>query len=154
VRAPAGRDWVALLPREELLPHEKHDPDHARDLAAEMEASGLWTTPLLIERQHLIILDGHHRWAAARRLGLTSVPAFLVSYGDPRLSLASWRPEERWIPRDVIACALTGRLCPMKTTRHILCPAFDAVAVRLADLRQGTGFTHPGCEQRAAPAVR
>lgn len=144
LHAAAGRDLVALLPRNGLLPHEQHDPDRARDLTAEIEACGLWTAPLLVERQHLIILDGHHRWEAAKCLGLTAVPAVLISYGDPRLSLTSWRPEERWVPRDVIACALTGNLFPVKTTRHILRPACDTVAVRLADLRRMAVLTDAG----------
>jgi L-serine kinase (ADP) len=135
VHALCRHDWVALLPQSGLLPHEHHDPDRACDLAAEMEACGLWLKPLLVERQHLVILDGHHRWEAAKHLELKAVPVVLISYGDPRLSLTSWRPEERWTPRDVIACALTGNLCPIKSTRHTLRPASKTIAVRLSDLR-------------------
>ena len=133
---PARHDWVALLPRIGLRPHEKYDPDRARALAAEMEASGLWTAPLLIEREHRIILDGHHRWEAAKRLGLRTVPAVLIAYDDPRLSLTAWRLGERWLRRDVIARALSGHLCPIKTTRHTLLPALETIAVRLADLHR------------------
>ncbi len=140
MHARSKPDGVTLLPYIGFLPHEKHDPDHARELAAEMEASGLWFKPLLIEREHLIILDGHHRWEAAKHLELMAVPVWLISYGDPRLSLTSWRPEERWTPRDVIACALTGNLAPIKTTRHTLRPAFEAFKMRLSDLRRQRGL--------------
>ncbi|WP_170937321.1 MULTISPECIES: ParB N-terminal domain-containing protein [Rhodomicrobium] len=129
-------DWVALLPLTALLPHEEHDAERAGLLSAEIQAQGVWTEPLLIERRHFIILDGHHRWEAAKRLNLATVPARMIAYGDPRLSLTSWRPGERWTPRDVIARALTGNLCPIKTTRHTLRAVSAALPFGLAELRR------------------
>lgn len=131
----AARPAVSLLPIHSLLPHEEHDPQHAGEVASQLKENGLWRTPLLVERQHLIILDGHHRFEAAKRLGLTHVPAMLIAYGDPRLSLSSWRAGEKWMAQDIISRALSGRLCPIKTTRHKMHPPIEKIAIPLAHLR-------------------
>jgi L-serine kinase (ADP) len=132
--ACSKRDWVVLLAPQSLLPHEHHDPVRAHALATEISASGLWWKPLLIEANHLIILDGHHRRAAAIQLGLQAVPAILIPYDDPRLTLTSWRPGEQWSRTEIIARAQRGKLCPIKTTRHRLDREPEAVAVSLAEL--------------------
>lgn len=132
--SPGRRDWVVLFHPDQLLPHEHHDPVRAQALAREMQASGFWMKPLLVEANHRIILDGHHRREAARQLGLRAVPAFLIRYDDPRLTLTAWRAGEEWSREDVIARALAGDLCPIKTTRHRLHPEPEAVAVNLREL--------------------
>jgi hypothetical protein len=129
-----SRNWFVLLPPERLLPHEHHDPDRARDLADEIRASGIWAKPLLIEAKHLIILDGHHRREAARRLGLEVVPVLLISYDDPRLTLTAWRPGQVWSREEVIDRALTRNLCPIKSTRHRLDPEPPTLAINLLEL--------------------
>ncbi len=128
------RDWVVLLAPESLLPLEHHDPVRARTLAKEIYASGLWRKPLLVEANHLIVLDGHHRRAAAIHLGLQAVPAMLIPYDDPLLTLTSWRPGEQWSRTEIIARALRGNLCPIKTTRHRLDLEPEADPVRLTEL--------------------
>jgi hypothetical protein len=144
-------DQVTLLPHDWFLPHEMHDPNRATALAAQIEAHGVWTMPLLVEVSNLVILDGHHRWEAAKRLALAAVPAVLIAYGDPRLSLVSWRERERWSPKDVIARALSGELCPVKTTRHRLQPSLRPIAICLADLRRGESLSLPSTDHRSTP---
>jgi hypothetical protein len=129
--SPGRRDRVVLCHPHELLPHENHDPIRARALAREIRAAGFWMKPLLVEADHRIILDGHHRREAARQLGLSAVPALMIHYDDPRLTLTAWRPGEVWSREDVIARALARDLCPIKTTRHCLYPAPEVAAVNL-----------------------
>jgi hypothetical protein len=136
-------DRIVLMPPERLLPHERHDPDRVRTIAAEMQERGCWIKPLLVERRHLIILDGHHRWQAAKALRLAVVPLVLIGYEDPRLTLSAWRETESWTPQDVIACALSGRLCPIKTTRHVLSPPLPPISLSLADLSRGLAVPLP-----------
>jgi hypothetical protein len=54
-------------------------------MKAEYERVGCWTFPpmLVVERDNqYLLLDGHHRVAAARQLGLESIPAFVLSAPD------------------------------------------------------------------------
>lgn len=118
-----------------VLPTEEVDPDFVATLAAGMEVSGVWTHPLLVETESLAVLDGHHRLAAAKRIGLRSVPALSVSYGDPRVHLESWRPGPVVAPAEIIARARAGRLLPYKSTRHITDFVIPQVRVPVQALR-------------------
>ena len=112
-----------------LRPTECFDADKAAALAQAIEAAGVWTHELLIHRDCHAVLDGHHRLAAAKMLGLRSVPCRLVSYGQAGLSLHAWREGDEVTPDKVLAAAASGALLPFKTTRHVL--AQDPAPVRV-----------------------
>ncbi|NIF66596.1 hypothetical protein F3J11_28600 [Burkholderia sp. Cy-647] len=103
-----------------LLPHERHDPDHAAALADSMRDGGIWRVPLVAERASLVVMDGHHRLAAALALGLARVPVLLLAYRE--VPVEATRAGYAVTPEAIVARALAGDLYPVKTTRH----AFDA----------------------------
>lgn len=113
---------VTLIEVARLRPTEEVDAAHVETLRREIGAEGALRLPLLIERASLAILDGHHRWHAAKALGLARVPVIALAYDDPRLTLSSWTSRS-FEPAEVLAAALSGRLLPRKSTRHILNPA-------------------------------
>jgi hypothetical protein len=80
-----------------------------------------------------VILDGHHRWHAIRRLGLSRIPGIRLDYADSRLSLGSWN-SRRFTREDVIRAGETGQLLPHKSTRHLLAPELVAAPVPLDSL--------------------
>lgn len=110
------------------------DAAHVRTLMEEMRRDGVQRRPVLVERQTLAILDGHHRFHAAKALGLGFVNAVVIDYQDPRLTLSSWT-ERRFTPADVRAAAESGALLPVKSTRHILNPPLADNPVALLELR-------------------
>jgi hypothetical protein len=112
---------------------EEAEPAHVRRIAAEMQRDGVQRRPILVERNSLAILDGHHRYHAAKMLGLLAVSAVLIDYGDPRLTLSSWTdmPCSR---EAVLRAAASGVLLPPKTTRHILDPQLQDDPVALTEL--------------------
>lgn len=109
------------------------DAAHVRRIVEEMTRDGVQRRPVLVERSSLAILDGHHRFHAAKLLGLSHVNAVLIGYDDPRLTLASWT-ERTFTQEDVLAAAATGALLPAKSTRHVLDPDVADVPVPLAEL--------------------
>lgn len=116
-----------------LRPTEETAPAHVRQIAEEMKRDGVQRRPILVERSSLAILDGHHRFHAAKMLGLSHVSAVLIGYDDPRLTLASWTdmPCSR---AAVLGAAASGMLLPPKTTRHILDPELQDDPVALSAL--------------------
>jgi len=124
---------VTLIGIAQLRPTEEVDPAHAGRLAEAIAADGAVFQPILVERSALAILDGHHRFCAARALGLALLPAILIDYDDPRLTLASWS-ERNFSKPDVLRAAQTGELLPRKSTRHILAPAPEPVRIAIRDL--------------------
>lgn len=81
---------VALRPTAFFMPSEEVDADHVRRLADAIRATGLWTTPIPIERDTGIVMDGNHRIRAAALLGLHHLPCVLLDYADPRVSVTHW----------------------------------------------------------------
>jgi ParB-like chromosome segregation protein Spo0J len=63
---------------------EKLDPQRVASLTAQIKADGDVTTPLLIDGRNRELRDGHHRYAAAKALGLRSVPVDDISKPKPK----------------------------------------------------------------------
>ena len=95
---------ITLIEIARLRPTEEVDAAHVARLATDLQRDGCLRQPILVERTSLAILDGHHRYHAAMRLGLSRIAAILISYGDPRLSLLSWSARQ-FTPEEVIRAA-------------------------------------------------
>jgi hypothetical protein len=134
---------VLLVDLDRVLPTEEVDPVFVETLVAGMKAAGVWTHPLLVESGSYAVLDGHHRLAAARSLGLCSVPAVCVGYADPKVHLESWRPGLRFTPEEVLERARSGRLLPYKSTRHVTDFVLPQVRVPLAALQRAAVHGRP-----------
>lgn len=133
VRAPAvsaGGYAVVLVDTDRLKPTELVHEERVRKLMTKIRKHGIWRVPILVEATVHAIMDGHHRYTAACRLGLKRVPAVVLAYGDPRLTLTSWNGET-YVPDDVIEAARSGRTMPQKSTRHILEPGLSTVRYTL-----------------------
>lgn len=111
---------LKLIAPRDLLPHEEVDETRVRGLVDEIRAAGVFYPPILIDNRTRVILDGHHRWHAARALGLRVLPCYCVDYrNDVVVRVMSRRPDVVVTKDDVVATATAGRLYPLKTTRHM-----------------------------------
>ena len=110
---------IELIPIESLRPHEQIVDDHVEELLEDIRRRGILIKPILVDEKTLTILDGHHRVEALRRLGAKYVPAVLVDYDDECVSVDTWRDGWKVTKNLVRATALSGRLLPPKTSRHI-----------------------------------
>ncbi len=135
---------VSAVPVGRLLPHEEHDGRRALRLARHVRRLGVWTAPLVIERDSLMVMDGHHRFRAAQSLGLSVLPAVLLSYEDAGVLLQAWRKGETWSSAIMLSRARSGLLLPRKTTRHLFQPAIGSVAIPLGWLAARRGAETAG----------
>ena len=119
-----------------LRPHEQTRPELLAGLLAEIERDGVLKVPVLVEREHHVILDGHHRWEALRRLGCRRIPAYVVDYFSEEISLTTWPGAivATVTKEEVVDHGLRGDLFPPKTTRHILKEKVPESPVPLKDL--------------------
>lgn len=101
-----------------LLSHELVDGAALRELEAEIRRDGVLREPVIVDGGSRVILDGHHRVSVLRNMGCRLVPAYLVDYSDPGISVGPWRPDARMTKEDVIMAGRTGRPYPPKTSRH------------------------------------
>ena len=118
-------------------PHERTRPELLAQLIAEIERDGVLKLPILVEQEHHVILDGHHRWEALRRLGCRKIPAYVVDYRSEEISLGTWPGAIVAVvtKEEVVAHGVKGDLFPPKTTRHVLKEKLPESPTPLTDLR-------------------
>lgn len=125
----------ALVPTDELRPHEEVEPGRVEELVETLEEEGVFLDPVVVDEATRTVLDGHHRLEAARRLELRLTPVHLVDYrGDP-IELETWREDREPPSKDeVLRRAREGDLFPPKTTRHLNLDDLGPVPVDLEGL--------------------
>jgi L-serine kinase (ADP) len=108
-----------LVPVRSLHPHEQVDEADVKRLVQEIRNLGLVREPIWVARDNGVILNGHHRYAALRKLGVRRVPAWEVDYFDPAMELLRWTPGPPLDKSDVVLRAHARSLFPPKTSRHV-----------------------------------
>jgi len=105
---------------EELKEHEETSEEHVKLLAEEIERDGVLKRAIAVDCKTKVILDGHHRLRALRRLGCNRIPVVFLDYDDPSIRVLPWRDGESVSKEMVRRAGLSGRKLPPKTTRHVV----------------------------------
>ncbi len=124
----------ALVPLERLRFHEETEASKVRELVRQMERTAVQSDPIWVARGSYVILNGHHRAEALRRLGAKKVAAWLFDYASDVVQVDRWRPGPPIAKDEVLRRAAEGRLFPPKTTRHRLTIELPLHAVALREL--------------------
>jgi hypothetical protein len=92
--------------------------------------------PLWVEKDHCVVLNGHHRLAALKELGCTRAPVILFDYLSDavRVSVCPGSKVSSIDKRSIIAAGLCGALFPPRTSFHILCAKLGVAPTPLAAL--------------------
>jgi ParB-like chromosome segregation protein Spo0J len=102
-----------------LLEHEEIDSKAVEKIKSTLLSQRF--VPIVVTnagKNKYVILDGHHRFNALKKLGAKKAPCIVVNYEEVELSY--WRSEYNYVKRqDVILAALSGKRFPIKTTRHM-----------------------------------
>lgn len=124
-----------LLDARVLKPHEEFLPKLLRETREAIEKEGFVRQPILVERDHYIILDGHHRYGALLELGCRRIPVYIVDYFQDAVRIDTWPDAsvDRITKKEVVEAVLRGERFPPKTTRHRVELPEDA-PVNLEDL--------------------
>jgi len=110
---------IELIEIKKLKPHEKTNLAHLEKLKKRVLIDGKIRNPIIIDRNSLTILDGHHRVETIRLLGLNKIPAYLVNYNDSKIMVLP-RKKTQVSKRAVLLRAMHGNKFPAKTTRHVI----------------------------------
>ncbi|MCI4323712.1 MAG: ParB N-terminal domain-containing protein [Thermoplasmata archaeon] len=127
-----------LVPIHALHIHEEIDPSTVREVTVSIRTEGVVREPILVAEGSLVVLNGHHRVAALRELGVARVPAWVVPYEDPRIRLERWSPGPELTKAEVVQRAQANDPFPPKTTRHRVDLELPTRPTPLAKL-----FAHP-----------
>jgi len=84
---------LALTKISELKEHEETDPFHLAELKNELVRDGYQRDPIIVDANHKVILDGHHRVKILKTLGCSRVAAHYVNYlNDSSIKVKAWYP--------------------------------------------------------------
>ncbi|NNN04936.1 MAG: ParB N-terminal domain-containing protein [Elusimicrobia bacterium] len=121
-RLRSPRPEIHLLDIAALKAHERVIATRLLKIKSALKKSGEVRTPLWVEREHLIVLNGHHRLGALRELGCRYAPAILLDYSndDVRVGVCPGAKIASIDKRSIIAAALTGNLLPARSSLHVL----------------------------------
>ncbi|MCS7111384.1 MAG: ParB N-terminal domain-containing protein, partial [Ignisphaera sp.] len=84
---------LCVLPIELLRPHEGVIEELVEVVVRDIKSCGYVKYPIVVDVRTMIVLDGHHRYEAFRRLGVEWVPVFLVDYLKNYVDLYPLRKE-------------------------------------------------------------
>ena len=113
-------DEILLIDLSELKEHEQIRPEYLEELKNEILSDGILKMPIAVDKKTYIILDGHHRLHALRRIGCKRIPCILFDYQSPEIQVLPQREGETVTKGLVIETALTGRRMPPKTSKHMV----------------------------------
>ncbi len=111
---------IIFINLDELKEHEEIRPDYLEALKNEILSDGVLKMPICIDQKTCIILDGHHRLHALKRLGCRKIPCVLVDYQSPEIEVVPWREGEKITKEEIIEVALKGGKMPPKTSKHMI----------------------------------
>lgn len=117
---------IALVPIDELKPHEQGSPIYLELLRDEILRDQMLEYPIIVDEKSRVILDGMHRWLVLKSLGYASIPVILVdAFQNPKIRVGRRRihryvsdSEEELPISEVIQAGTSGRLMKPRTTRH------------------------------------
>ena len=73
-----------------LFLHEETIPEMLENLAAEIRMDEALRHPVIVDKESFVVLDGMHRVAALKILNCQRIPACLVNYKSPSISVGAW----------------------------------------------------------------
>ena len=102
-----------------LKEHEQVDQNHLLAIKNSIKNTNLFKEPIIVDKQNLIVLDGHHRLRSCKMLGLSKIPCILVDYlHDSRIRVTTRRKEYKITKEIVVNMARKCEVFPNKTTKH------------------------------------
>jgi len=111
---------IVFIEIEELKEHEEIRPDYLEELKNEILSDGILKMPIAVDKKTYIILDGHHRLHALKKIGCQRIPVILFDYQSPEIKVLPHREGEIVTKEMIIQTALAGRKMPPKTSKHMI----------------------------------
>ncbi len=89
---------LSILPVEGLKIHEQTIEPNVRALRETMLNHGRLVDPLVVDREHHVVLDGNHRREVLSQLKAENAVCQTVDYHDPSIHIGAWYLAVRSVP--------------------------------------------------------
>ena len=101
-----------------LIPTEKIIPGNIKGVVRAIGIESAKWPPIIVSNE-LYILDGHHRHEIALRHSLDIIPAYCLSYFDPKIKVYDYNDGTPLDKLTLFKIYQSGTVLNPKTTRHI-----------------------------------
>ena len=118
--SPQALEDICFIELESLREHEEIRPDYLEQLKNEILSDGILKMPIAVDKKTYIILDGHHRLHALKKIGCKRIPVVLFDYQSPEIEVIPWREGENITKEMIIQTALAGGRMAPKTSKHMI----------------------------------
>ena len=127
----------AIMEIEDLRIHEAIQDELLEDFVKMLRDDGTFKVPILVDENDYVVLDGHHRVEALRRMGYTKIPVYLVDYWDDAIEVTAWPEAEidNVTKEMILEMGKSEGVFPPKTSRHKVKVELEAVDIPLEELR-------------------
>lgn len=116
---PACSVSAIIVEINSLKEHERINEKYCERLKNIIKKDGIIKKAITVDNNTRIVLDGHHRLNALKKLGCKMIPAILVDYNSSEIQVLSWNG--KGIDKNmVITAGLTTKKFPPKTSKHIV----------------------------------
>jgi L-serine kinase (ADP) len=105
-----------LLNIKKIHPIENYIEKRKDLIFNKIKNDGYWIKPIIIDKSDFLIMDGHHRFEAAKELGFRNIPVIKIDYD--LIPIWSLRKSEIVTKELVKEKALKGDIYPNKTVKH------------------------------------
>ncbi len=108
--------WTDL---KELKPHEHVFLERGTGLCNYIETFDrfFFLPSLIVCKNTLTIIDGHHRWFALEKFGISKVPVTFVDYESDRILP---NKSGNISKKEILEASSTGKLLPPKSSEHLV----------------------------------
>ncbi len=128
-------DNITFEPLENLHHIEDFSEVRVKNLYEKIKKEGIWNKPVCVDKKYKLIMDGQHRYEAAKLLGLKEIPVMYFNYNNPSLKIYSLRPEITFTKDEVIKRSIKGIIYPYKTVKHIFPNKVVKCSFKLEELK-------------------
>ena len=115
------KNKINIINNNLLKQHERIRKKHLNELLKQIQEDGFISDPIVVDKNTMIILDGHHRFNVIKKLGLSFSPVYLVNYKSKEIKVSQWREGGEKITKElVLKAGLSGKLLRPKTSKHLI----------------------------------
>ena len=128
---------IELVSIDLLRGHEEVISNNVIKRIRKLEKKGFYK-PIIVDRETLVILDGHHKCRAASKLELSFVPVILIDYlKDDSVTVTTWPDcgKKSITKYEVIERGISEFLFSPKTSRHLFNFDLPKISIPLSKLR-------------------